>query len=133
VAYVLPPASWLAANADRERAADVIRAGFTEGRLTQEEFSERVSQVYASRTYGQLGELTADLPAGPMPSADSEASSDRRPLASTSGLILTAITVFVLAAFITGVAVLLYHAQSPALDQGPIRLMPAITHLHGHG
>ena len=59
--------TWLAANADRERAVGVLRAGFTEGRLTQEELDDRVAQAYAARTYGQLWALTADLPAGALP------------------------------------------------------------------
>ena len=56
-----------AASADRERAVDVLKAGFTEGRLTQEEYNDRVSRAYASRTYAELTALTADLPAGAMP------------------------------------------------------------------
>ena len=59
--------AWLAASADRERAVGVLRAGFTEGRLTQEELDDRVAQAYAARTYGQLWALTADLPAGALP------------------------------------------------------------------
>jgi len=60
-------ASMRAASADRERAVDVLKAGFTEGRLTQEEYNERMSLAYAARTYGELAALTADLPAGAMP------------------------------------------------------------------
>jgi hypothetical protein len=56
-----------AASADRERAVDVLKAGFAEGRLTQDEYNERVDRAYASRTYGELIALTADLPAGAMP------------------------------------------------------------------
>ncbi len=59
--------AWLAASADRERAVGVLRAGFTEGRLTQEELDERVAEAYAGRTYGDLWALIADLPAGPLP------------------------------------------------------------------
>jgi len=55
-----------AASADRERAVDVLRAGFAEGRLTKEEFDGRVGRVYSSRTYGDLVALTADLPTGPL-------------------------------------------------------------------
>lgn len=61
--------SMRAATVDRERAIDVLRAGFAEGRLTKEEHDERVSKVYDSRTYGDLAALTSDLPAGPMPFA----------------------------------------------------------------
>jgi hypothetical protein len=56
----------LAANADRDRAIDVLKAAFTEGRLTKAEYDDRVARVYASRTYGELGPLIADLPAGPL-------------------------------------------------------------------
>ena len=59
--------AWLAGSADRERTVGVLRAGFTEGRLTQDELDERVAQAYAARTYGQLWVLTADLPAGALP------------------------------------------------------------------
>jgi Domain of unknown function (DUF1707)/Domain of unknown function (DUF4190) len=56
-----------AASADRERAVDVLKAGFAEGRLTQEEYNERMGRAYAARTYGELTTLTADLPAGAVP------------------------------------------------------------------
>jgi hypothetical protein len=59
-------AGMLAANADRERAVDVLNAAFAEGRLTRAEHDDRAARVYAARTYGQLGVLTADLPAGPL-------------------------------------------------------------------
>jgi len=55
-----------ASTADRERAIDVLKAAFAEGRLTAEEYQERVGQVYASRTYAELGMLTSDLPIGPL-------------------------------------------------------------------
>ena len=60
-------ANMRAASADRERAVDVLKAGFAEGRLTQDEYNERISQAYAARTYGELAAITADLPAGPLP------------------------------------------------------------------
>ena len=60
-------ASMRAASADRERAVDVLKAGFAEGRLTQDEYNERMGLAYAARTYGELTALTADLPAGAVP------------------------------------------------------------------
>ena len=62
-------ASMRAASADRERAVDVLKAGFAEGRLTQDEYNDRMGRAYAAQTYGELAALTADLPAGasPMP------------------------------------------------------------------
>jgi Domain of unknown function (DUF1707) len=53
-------------HADRERAADVLKAAFAEGRLDQDEYTERVGQVHASHTYAELAALTADLPVGPL-------------------------------------------------------------------
>lgn len=55
-----------ASSADRERAIDVLKAGFTEGRLTREELEDREGRVMKARTYGELGVLTCDLPAGPL-------------------------------------------------------------------
>jgi DUF1707 SHOCT-like domain/Domain of unknown function (DUF4190) len=55
-----------ASTADRERAIDVLKAAFAEGRLTREEFEERTGRVYRSRTYAELAALTADLPVGPL-------------------------------------------------------------------
>jgi hypothetical protein len=58
-----------AANADRERTVDVLKAAFAEGRLDQDEYNERMGLAYQARTYGDLVALTGDLPAGPLPSA----------------------------------------------------------------
>src|SRR5260370_31817052 len=55
-----------ASTADRERAVDVLKAGFAEGRLTKDEYDDRVSQAYAARTYADLAMVTADLPGGQM-------------------------------------------------------------------
>jgi hypothetical protein len=55
-----------ASTADRERAVDVLKAAFAEGRLDQGEYADRVGLVYSSRTYAELASLTADLPVGPL-------------------------------------------------------------------
>jgi hypothetical protein len=55
-----------ASTADRERAVDVLKAAFAEGRLDQTEYADRVGLVYASRTYAELANVTADLPVGPL-------------------------------------------------------------------
>ena len=59
------PAGMLAGTADRDRALDVLKAGFAEGRLTQTDHDERVTRLATARTYGDLALLVADLPAGP--------------------------------------------------------------------
>ncbi|MFI7500504.1 DUF1707 and DUF4190 domain-containing protein [Streptomyces sp. NPDC049687] len=56
----------LASHADRERAVDVLRAGFSEGRLQQDEFTKRVERAYQARTVGELQLVISDLPQGPM-------------------------------------------------------------------
>ncbi|MFD0655859.1 DUF1707 SHOCT-like domain-containing protein [Thermocatellispora tengchongensis] len=52
-----------ASDADRDRVAQVLRENFAEGRLTSEEFDERLERLYQSKTYGELAVLTNDLPA----------------------------------------------------------------------
>ena len=42
----------------------MLKAAFVQGRLTKDEFDQRVGQTFASRTCGELAALTADLPAG---------------------------------------------------------------------
>jgi hypothetical protein len=52
-----------ASDADRERVAERLRHATAEGRLRPEELEERLGAVFAARTYGELDELVADLPA----------------------------------------------------------------------
>ena len=54
-----------ASHADREQVIGTLKAAFVQGRLTEDELDGRVDQVYASRTYAELAEVTADLPAEP--------------------------------------------------------------------
>jgi hypothetical protein len=78
--------SMRAASADRERAVDVLKAGFTEGRLTQDEYNDRMGRAYSSRTYGELTALTADLPAGAMPAVWPTSAPVYQPSMSTNSL-----------------------------------------------
>jgi uncharacterized protein DUF1707/cell wall-active antibiotic response 4TMS protein YvqF len=54
----------LASDAERERTVDVLRGAVVEGRLTLEEFSDRVGLAHAARTDQDLAKLGSDLPAG---------------------------------------------------------------------
>jgi hypothetical protein len=54
-----------ASHADRERVIDLLKTAFVQGRLAKDELDLRVGQVLASRTYADLGALTADIPTGP--------------------------------------------------------------------
>lgn len=51
-----------ASDADRDRTAALLREHHAAGRLTTEEFSERLDKTYAAKTLGELDELLADLP-----------------------------------------------------------------------
>lgn len=51
-----------AADADRERTADALREHHTAGRLTSEEFEERLERCMASTTLGDLRAVLRDLP-----------------------------------------------------------------------
>lgn len=59
-----------ASDQERESVVDVLRDAYAEGRLTLEEFEERTSAAYAAKTWIDLRELTADLPAEPPLGAD---------------------------------------------------------------
>jgi DUF1707 SHOCT-like domain/Domain of unknown function (DUF4190) len=59
------PGRMRASSADRDRAVDVLKAAFAEGRLSRAEYEQRTGLVLRSRTYADLAQLTADLPAGP--------------------------------------------------------------------
>lgn len=51
-----------ASSADREQAIEVLKAAFVQDRITKDELDQRIGKVLASRTYGDLNILTADIP-----------------------------------------------------------------------
>ncbi|WP_104525545.1 DUF1707 SHOCT-like domain-containing protein [Blastococcus atacamensis] len=56
-----------AADSDRTAVATTLGRAMSEGRLTVAEYDGRLSRAYAARTFGELAELTADLPRTPRP------------------------------------------------------------------
>jgi hypothetical protein len=54
-----------ASDADRDRVVDVLRDAAADGRLTVDEFDERMTAALSSRTLAELARLTADLSPGP--------------------------------------------------------------------
>jgi hypothetical protein len=54
-----------ASDADRDQVIAVLAAAAGDGRLTAEEFDERLEAALSSRTLGELAALTADLAGGP--------------------------------------------------------------------
>lgn len=53
----------LASDGDRDAAARLLNEAFAEGRLTADEHGERVRSAYAARTWHDLAQVTAGLPA----------------------------------------------------------------------
>ena len=54
-----------ASRADREQVVGVLKAAFVQERLNRDEFGLRIGRALASRTYGDLAALTADIPPAP--------------------------------------------------------------------
>jgi hypothetical protein len=52
-----------ASDDDRERTVSLLREHHAAGRLTLDEFNERLDKAYAAKTLGELDELMSDLPA----------------------------------------------------------------------
>jgi len=52
-----------ASDEDRDRVVSLLREHHAAGRLTAEEFNERLDKAYEAKTMGELDELMADLPA----------------------------------------------------------------------
>ncbi len=53
-----------ASDFDREAVAETLRAHHTAGRLTDDEFQDRLERSMAAKTLGDLRPLVADLPDG---------------------------------------------------------------------
>jgi hypothetical protein len=75
-----PDPALRASDADRDTTVARLREAHAEGRLTADEFEERVGAVLAARTMGELTALTADLPTPGRPVARTgdEAEAGRR-------------------------------------------------------
>jgi hypothetical protein len=66
-----PGAAWLAAvghlrasDADRERVVDALKTAFVQGLLSQSELTSRTGRALESKTYAELADATAGIPAG---------------------------------------------------------------------
>ena len=63
----MPEPHMRAADSDRAAVAAVLGRAMADGRLTLVEYEDRVGRAYAARTYGELAELTTDLPSAGTP------------------------------------------------------------------
>jgi hypothetical protein len=77
----MPEPHLRAADTDRTAVATILGEHMAAGRLTVAEYEERLSRAYAAKTYGELAELTTDLPrsaVAPVPRAAAPVPADRR-------------------------------------------------------
>jgi len=77
----MPEPHLRAGDTDRTAVATVLGRHMAEGRLTVAEYDERVARAYAARTYGELADLTADLPSADAGRAVAPVSPHHRPAA----------------------------------------------------
>jgi Domain of unknown function (DUF1707)/Domain of unknown function (DUF4190) len=73
----------LASTADRDRAIQVLKASFVEGRLTKDELELRVGQVLTARLFPDVMARIEDLPAGPFGRMPAHPATAAPPRAST--------------------------------------------------
>src|SRR5215212_4311408 len=76
---LMPDPHLRAADADRAAVAAVLGEHMAAGRLTLVEYEERVTRAYAAKTYGELAELTTDLPTLPGRRSGSQPAQQRVP------------------------------------------------------
>jgi hypothetical protein len=96
-----------ASDADRQRIIDALQRHTAAGRLTLDEFSERVGGVFAARTLQDLAATTADLPPEASPAADQPRRDE--PHAANARQLGIAFAVAVLAIVILGLLYTLAH------------------------
>jgi hypothetical protein len=52
-----------AADADRDRVAEILGTAYSEGRLSRDEYDARLESALSARTYADLEQIVTDLPA----------------------------------------------------------------------
>jgi len=52
-----------AADADRDRVVGILNTAYSEGRLSKDEYDARLESALSARTYSDLDQIVADLPA----------------------------------------------------------------------
>jgi hypothetical protein len=110
-------------DADREEGAASLREHYAQGRLSLEEFHERLDAVFAATTQGQLERVTSDLPhvrtpSAPLPTADLEGRADAR-----GRLGMVAVLVGFLAIWLLMLIPTLSHPGSSAAGRFPLLLI----------
>ena len=76
----MPEPHLRAADSDRAAVATLLGQHMAAGRLTVDEYDDRLSRAYAARTYGELDQLTTDLPSAHRPQAQHVAHTQPHPV-----------------------------------------------------
>jgi hypothetical protein len=108
-----------ASHADREQVIGTLQDAFVQGRLTEDELGVRVDRVYASRTYAELAEVTADLP-----TALTRARSPRSPWRATK-----LAWWFEYAVFLPGILAVLLLPGGPRTTVWTLVILAAVVYL----
>jgi len=82
-----------ASHADRNHVIGMLKAGYVQGRLTKDEFDERLGRTLTARTLADLAAVTTDLPAGltdvpPVPSREPGSPTAAKVVLSAAGGLL---------------------------------------------
>lgn len=86
-----------ASDEDRHRVVDALQRHTQAGRLSLDEFTERVDTAYAARTLAELAAVTDDLPAEPVTAPAAAPDTGRRDLIvifAIAGIALVLLLVF---------------------------------------
>lgn len=99
------PAATMASDADRDAVVSDLSEHFQAGRLTAGELDERTGRALAARTWGELEEIVADLPAArPAPRATSARVRPRPPVRRAAPSIATLIGLGIAAVVLVNLA-----------------------------
>jgi len=72
-----------ASDADRDRAVELLGVAYGEGRLSKDEYDDRLNDALSARTYADLDRIVADLPAAQ--------SAEVTPVTKTNGLAMASL------------------------------------------
>ena len=72
-----------AAHEDRDRAVEFLKVAYSEGRLSKDEYDDRLEHALSARTYADLDHVVTDLPVAPATAVT--------PVAKTNGLAIASL------------------------------------------
>jgi hypothetical protein len=82
-------ATMRACDADRDRVVEHLNVAYSEGRLSKDEYDGRLETALAARTYADLDQIVADLPAVRAPVLPPATAAP--PMARTNGLAIASL------------------------------------------